>query len=171
MPAAPGEVGAAAQVPVGLTEPALEGGDIAKRSERLDQRRPVAALLGLLADVQGEGAVAGQVAGAVPDPAQLVEREQGQVSVPLGREQLLGPLTRRCCIGRLAGPDRQEARQAELDDPLPEPVAGGGELPLDPPHDGDGGRRAVLDQMVDDPFRPPGHGLEYIEPALVVRVQ
>jgi len=71
--------------------------------------------------------VAGQVAGAVPDPAQLVERKQGQVSVTLGCEQLLGPLTRRCCLGRLAGPDRQEARETELDDPLFEPIAGGGE--------------------------------------------
>src|SRR5215471_8785078 len=25
--------------------------------------------------------------------------------------------------------------------------------------------------MVDDPLRPPGHGLEYFKPALVVRVQ
>src|SRR5262249_56252867 len=50
-------------------------------------------------------------------------------------------------------------------------VGWAGELPLDPPHDGDSGRRAVLYQMVDDPFGPPGHGLEYVEPALVVRVQ
>ena len=65
---------------------------------------------------------------------------------------------------------RKLARR-ELDDPFPVPVAGGGELPLDPPHDGDGGRRAVLDQMVDDPVGPPGHGLEHLEPAWVVRVQ
>ena len=42
---------AAAQMPVGLTEPALDGGDIAERSERLDQRHPVAEFLGLLAYV------------------------------------------------------------------------------------------------------------------------
>ena len=86
--------------------------------------------------------MAGQVACAVPDPAQLVERKQGQVGVPLRREQLLGPLARLGCLGRLAGPDRQEARETELDDPLLEPIAGGGELPLDPPHDRDSGRRA-----------------------------
>ena len=156
-------------MPAGLTEPALECGDIAECAERLDQRHPVAALLGLLAYFQGERALAGQVAGAVPDPAQLVLREQGQVRVPLGREQLLGPLTRCCGIGRLTGPDRQEGGEAELDDALPEPIAGGGELPLDPPHDGDSGRRAIFNQMVDHPFGPPGHGLEDIQPALVVR--
>ena len=60
----------------------------------------------LIARAEADRALAGQVAGAVPDPAQLVLREQGQVSVPLGCEQLLGPLTRRCCIGRRAGPRR-----------------------------------------------------------------
>jgi hypothetical protein len=64
-------------VPVCLTESALDSSDSAERSERLDQGYPVAAPFGLLEHVLGEGTVAGQVARAVPDPAQLIERKKG----------------------------------------------------------------------------------------------
>src|SRR5262249_21123019 len=100
----PGEIRAAAQVVVCLTEPALDGGDTAERSKRLDQGDPVAAFFGLLEHDLGEGAVAPQVARAVPDPAQLIERKKGQVIVLPGGEQFLGPLTRRCRLGGWPAP-------------------------------------------------------------------